>query len=102
SRTMKRTAALLDSFRLVTARILKARLEGRKDNPTGAELVEAVQRDFEAHMNSDLGVGTAFDSIFSHLVKLDKMREKGLLSQGHVKKLRETLERIDRVWNVIF
>ncbi len=65
-------------------------------------LVKRISTEFEENMNDDLAVGAAFDSIYSLLKEVDRIRKSRLLSFKAIKCLAQQLKRIDSVLGVIY
>ena len=53
-------------------------------------------------MNDDLNVKVAFDCIFNIVLKLDSLNEDKQLSPQDAKAALEDLERVDRVFRIVF
>jgi cysteinyl-tRNA synthetase len=61
-----------------------------------------LKNDFEANMNNDLHVKSAFDALFRTVSKLVLLAEKGKGDFENIEKAIAELKRIDQVLQVIF
>ena len=74
----------------------------QKSSVTAKKLVKKIKTDFEKHMNNDLHVKSAFNSLYDSVLKLVKLKEKNQLSTEDSKKVLKNLKEIDNVLQVIF
>ena len=75
---------------------------GEKSSNLSKKLIKKIKVDFEKHMNNDLQVKNAFDSINETVRDLVKLKEKGLVSQKDSKNLLKQLNEIDYVFQIFF
>ena len=75
---------------------------GEKSSNLSKKLIRKVKIDFEKHMNNDLQVKNAFDSINEIVRDLVKLKEKGLVSKNDSKNLLKQLNEIDYVFQTFF
>ena len=66
------------------------------------KLVKQITTDFEEHMNNDLQVKAAFDSLYTTVSGLVKLKEKQMLSAEDSKEALEKLKAIDYVFQAFF
>jgi cysteinyl-tRNA synthetase len=92
---------LLKSFRDM---VNKLSVEGgeQKSSVKAKKLVKQIKTDFEENMNNDLQVKAAFDSVYTTVSRLVKLKEKQMLSAEDSKKALAKLKDIDYVLQTIF
>jgi cysteinyl-tRNA synthetase len=73
-----------------------------KSSEKAKKLVCGIIPCFENAMNHDLNVKVAFDCIFNIVLKLDSLNEDKQLSPQDAKAALEDLERVDRVFRIVF
>ena len=93
---------LLRSFRKMVKKLGVAEGSEQKSAATANQLVKKINLDFEEHMNNDLQVKAAFDSLFETVSSLVALKEKQMLSANDSKEAIEKLKAIDYVLQAIF
>ncbi|MCW4015222.1 MAG: class I tRNA ligase family protein [Candidatus Bathyarchaeota archaeon] len=93
---------LLRSFRKMVKNLKVDENSGHKSSATSKELVKKIKTTFEEHMNDDLQVKAAFDSLYKTVSRLVSLKEKQMLSAKDSKEALEQLEAIDYVFQAIF
>ncbi|UCE36150.1 MAG: class I tRNA ligase family protein [Thermoplasmata archaeon] len=74
----------------------------RKSRSEVKDLITQLTQDFEEHMNDDLNVKGAFDSIFENLSSHLNIKLEGGLGDGDCKHIYQKLRNIDEILQVIF
>jgi cysteinyl-tRNA synthetase len=74
----------------------------QQSNTAAKKLVKKIKSDFEAHMNDDLQVKAAFDSLYDTVSSLVKLEEQKMLSAEDSKEALAELKAIDYVLQAIF
>jgi len=93
---------LLKSFRLLVKR-LDANIENEiESNIKAKRLVAQLTTDFEEHMNNDLHVKEAFNSLYKTVESLVSLKENQMLSNEDSKEAINKLKSIDYVLQTIF
>ncbi|HQH56700.1 MAG TPA: cysteine--tRNA ligase, partial [Candidatus Marinimicrobia bacterium] len=95
---------LEESGKIITRlRDFKKSLEG--EFPTGnvgtKEIVEKCEADFEAALDDDLNISNALAAVFKLLHEINLYRQKTPLTQADIELIRQSLERIDSVLNIL-
>ena len=98
--TLSETSKKLDDFKSMVQNLKSAKSE--KSSPKAKVLAQSIPQSFGAHMNNDLGVKDAFDSLYSTVAKLNEFMKKGELSEEDAKAAVDDLREVDRVLQVIF
>ena len=93
---------LLRSFRKMVKKLDVAEGSEQKSSATAKKMVKNIPADFEEHMNNDLQVKDAFDSLYKTVSKLVDLNEKQMLSADDSKEALEKLKAIDYVLQAIF
>ena len=93
---------LLRSFRKMVKKLDVAEGSEQKSDATAKQLVKKINLDFEEHMNNDLQVKAALDSLFETVSSLVALKEKQMLSANDSKEAIEKLKAIDYVLQAIF
>jgi cysteinyl-tRNA synthetase len=93
---------LLRSFRTMIKKLDAVKDSEQQYNPTAKKLVKKIKSDFEMHMNNDLHVKIAFDSIFETISRLVQLAEQKKLSANDSKEALAELKAIDYVLQTIF
>ena len=93
---------LLISFREMVKKLHVPKGSKQKSSSTAKNLVSMIKTNFEKHMNDDLHVKNAFNSLYDTVLKLVNLNEKNLLSAEDSKKALSELEAINHVLQVIF
>jgi cysteinyl-tRNA synthetase len=86
----------------MVSELQKSRSTSGKSNPAVKKLIAKMRKDFELHMNNDLQVKDAFDSLFTTVSKLVLYRKKGRISASEAEEAVNVLEGIDQVLQIIF
>jgi cysteinyl-tRNA synthetase len=73
-----------------------------KPNPKAKTLVENIIPRFEEHMNGDLDVKTAFDTLYQTVAKLQSFARKGELSAELARATVDGLRKVDSVLQLVF
>ena len=95
---LAKTSQKLDSFRSIIAELQKTKpIIQAEEQKT---LTSSIVSDFEKHMNNDLDVKSAFDSLYEKTSELYKMRRS--LSAKDIKNMLNGLRRVDSVLQCIF
>jgi cysteinyl-tRNA synthetase len=93
---------LLRSFRTMIKKLDAVKDSEQQYNPTAKKLVKKIKSDFEKHMNNDLHVKIAFDSMFETVSRLVQLAEQKKLSAKDSKEALAELKAIDYVLQTIF
>lgn len=93
---------LLISFQEMVEKLHVPKGSKQKSSATAKKLASKIKTNFEKHMNNDLHVKNAFNSLYDTVLKLVKLKEKNLLSAEDCKKALSELEAINHVLQVIF
>jgi len=93
---------LLISFREMVETLRIPETSKRVSSYKAKKLVTKIKTDFENHMNNDLHVKSAFNSLYDTVSKLVDMNEQHLLSAKDSKTALDELKAIDSVFQVIF
>jgi cysteinyl-tRNA synthetase len=104
SRKFQRACEKLRDFKEKVAVIGKraAGAAGRKPDPEGRRLVERLRPDFESHMNDDLQVKQAFDSLFITVSELERLAAASRLRPADARRALREIRKIDTVLNAVF
>ncbi len=94
---LKKTSQRLDSFRRMVSELEKT--ESTSQTELQVSLISKITIDFEEHMNNDLDVKSAFDSLYEITNQLYEMRKS--LSSKNVKNVLSNLQRVDGVLQCI-
>jgi len=94
------TSRKLDAFKAMVKDLEKA--ESVNSSEKAKKLAASIVSSFEAHMNDDLGVKTAFDEIFGLISALHKLKKQGKLGLEDANAARANLKKIDSVLQIIF
>jgi cysteinyl-tRNA synthetase len=65
------------------------------------DLIDHISQDFEEHMNDDLNVKDAFDSLYETVYRLLRLKKEGKLSDSDVERTLVELKKIDKVLQII-
>ncbi|MCL4430568.1 MAG: class I tRNA ligase family protein, partial [Chloroflexi bacterium] len=95
---LSETSQKLDSLRSMVAELQKAKPTSQ--NEKQETLISTIVSDFENHMNHDLDVKAAFDSLYKTAGELYEMRQS--LSSKDIKNVLNDLRRVDSVLQCIF
>ena len=98
----KKACNRLQEFKDMVTRLQSFKTTTRKSNPKAKKLIAKLKNDFEANMNNDLHVKSAFDALFRTVSKLVSLAEKGKGDFENIEKAIAELKRIDQVLQVIF
>lgn len=88
----------LDSFKSMVADLQEAKPSSQTE--TQATLTGKITTDFEGHMNNNLNVKSAFDSLYETTSQLHEMQQS--LSAKDVKNVLNGLHRVDSVFQCVF
>ncbi len=94
---LKKTSQRLDSFKGMVSELEKTKSTSQTEKQV--RLTSKITVDFEEHMNNDLDVKSAFDSLYETTNQLYEMRES--LSSKDVKNVLSNLHRVDGVLQCI-
>lgn len=97
-----KTCDVLIKFRELVNKLNVPENSNIKSTMTAKKLVTKIKTDFEKHMNNDLHVKTAFNSLYDNVSKLVDLNENQSLSVEGSKKVLIELKNIDNVLQVIF
>ena len=95
---------LEESGKIITRlRDFKKSLEGEfpMGNAGAMEIVEKGEADFEAALDDDLNISNALAAVFKLLHEINLYRQKTPLTQADIELIRQSLERIDSVLNIL-
>ena len=98
--TLSEASRKLDEFKSMVQNLQNAKSE--KSNPKAKVLAQGIPQSFGEHMNNDLSVKDAFDSIYSAVAQLNEFMKKGELGEEDAKAALDDLREVDRVLQVIF
>ncbi|HPC37186.1 MAG TPA: cysteine--tRNA ligase [Candidatus Marinimicrobia bacterium] len=95
---------LEESGKIITRlRDFKKSLEG--EFPTGnagtMEIVQKCEADFEVALDDDLNISNALAAVFKLLHEVNLYRQENPLTQADVELIRQSLERIDSILNIL-
>lgn len=93
---------LLKSFREMIRNLKVEDNVKQKSSAQAKDLIKKIKTDFEKNMNNDLQVKAAFDSLYTTVSKLVKLKEKQMLSVEDSKEALTKLKAIDYVLQAIF
>ena len=93
---------LLRSFRKMVKKLDAVEDSEQQYNLEAKKLVKKIKLDFETHMNNDLHVKNAFDSMFDTVSRLVQLAEQKKLSTDDLKEALAELKAIDYVLQTIF
>jgi len=93
---------VLESFRDVVKNLGVAEGGEQKSSAKAKKLVKQIKTDFEKNMNNNLQVKAAFDSLYTTVSRLVKLKEKKMLSAKNSKDALAKLKDIDYVLQAIF
>jgi len=93
---------LLRSFRKMVKKLNSTEGSEQKSSAAAKKLVKKIKSDFEEHMNDDLQVKAAFDSLYDTVSVLVKLEEQKMLSTEDSKEALAELKAIDYVLQAIF
>jgi len=91
----------LHEFKDMVNKLQSFKTTGKSSRKT-KNLIARLKRDFEEHMNNDLHVKDAFDTLFLNVFKLVKQAEKGRVSVEDSNEAIASLKEIDQVLRVMF
>ncbi|WNZ29146.1 MAG: class I tRNA ligase family protein [Candidatus Bathyarchaeota archaeon] len=97
-----KTCDLLNNFRGMVEKLRVTQNSKQKSCATTKKLVTKIKTNFEKHMNNDLHVKTAFNSLYITVSQMVQLNEKNLVSAEDSKKALANLKAIDSVLRVIF
>ena len=88
---------------IMRLRDFKKSLEGEfpMGNAGAMEIVEKCETDFEAALDDDLNISNALAAVFKLLHEINLYRQKTPLTQADIELIRQSLERIDSVLNIL-
>ena len=93
---------LLRSFRRMVKKLNATEGSEQQSSAAAKKLVKKIKSDFEEHMNDDLQVKAAFDSMYDTVSGLVKLEEQKMLSAEDSKEALAELKAIDYVLQAIF
>jgi len=97
-----KTCDLLINFQELVKKIHVPKGSKQTSSPTAKKIVANIKTNFEKHMNNDLRVKAAFNSLYDNVLKLVELDEKNQLSEEDSKNVIKQLEAINHVLQVIF
>jgi cysteinyl-tRNA synthetase len=97
---LAQTSRVLDDFRTKVRSIEEAK--SNRSSGQAKKLVRNIKTGFEKHMDDDLDVKNAFDSLRLKAAALDSLAQKGRLSTADAEKAVVDLKEVDEVLRVIF
>jgi len=95
---------LEESGKIITRlRDFKKSLEGEfpTGNASAMEIVEKGEADFGSALDDDLNISNALAAVFKLLHEINLYRQKTPLTQADIELIRQSLERIDSVLNIL-
>lgn len=93
---LAQTSRKLDEFKKMVAELQKAKLKGTGEEALGNPIISV----FEEHMNNNLDVKGAFDSLYQTMEKLNQEPKK--LGAKDVSGIMDSLRRVDSVLQCLF
>jgi len=93
---------LLQSFREMVKKIGVAEGVEQESSAQAKKLVKELTTDFEEHMNNDLQVKAAFDSLYNIVSSLVKLKEQKMLSTKDSEEALSKLKAIDYIFQTFF
>ena len=98
--TLSETSKKLDEFKSMVQNLQNA--ESESSTSKAKTIAQSIPQSFGEHMNNDLGVKDAFDSLYSAVAQLNEFIKKGELSEEDANAAVDDLREVDRVLQVIF
>ena len=99
---IRKLSERLDALRAMVRDILGGVARTSAREGAAEKLTEALTARFEAGMNDDLDIRSAFDGVFDAVSGLHKMKLKGEIGTEDARTIEERLRKIDGVLQVIF
>jgi cysteinyl-tRNA synthetase len=99
---IRKLSERLDALRTMVSDILRGAARTSAKDGDAEKLTEALTACFEAGMNNDLDVRSAFDGLFDTVSGLHKLKLKGAIGISDARRIEEQLRKIDGVLQVIF
>ncbi|MCJ7721658.1 hypothetical protein MUO98_04560, partial [Candidatus Bathyarchaeota archaeon] len=93
---------LLQSFREMVKKLGVAEGVEQESSAQAKKLVKEITTYFEEHMNNDLQVKAAFDSLYNIVSSLVKLKEQKMLSTKDSEVALSKLKAIDYVFQAFF
>jgi cysteinyl-tRNA synthetase len=97
-----KSSEYIDAIRLLVQNLIKQDNKCKKSGGKSKELILRIKEEFEKHMNDDLSLGTAIDSIFLLLKDLKSEKDNAGLDSKQSVMIEKYLRKIDLVLGVIF
>jgi len=94
------TSRRLDAFKGMVQGLEKA--EAAHSSERAKKLVASIVSSFEENMDNDLDVKAAFDTLYTTVAALHKLRKQGKLGAKEAKAATSALHKVDNVLQVIF
>lgn len=98
----KKACDRLHEFKDMVKELQKATSHTIGSHTRAEKLIAQLRSNFELHMNNDLHVEDAFDSVFENVSKLSNIARKGKLTALEAREAVATLKSLDQVLQIIF
>ena len=99
---LQETKNKLDNFRDMIRSLSNKKQTSTYSTNIIEGLIYSLTRDFEEHLNDDLDVKGAFESLLKIVEKLSFIKKEGRLKQEDSQLIIQKLRKIDEVFQVIF
>ena len=101
-RGFEETAELLNEFRSMVLELTNLDSAGTKSDNEVKDMIKRIVPNFEECLNNDLDVKCAFDDLVEVVAKLLELKNEKKLNRNDCNQIKEELERIDSILQVIF
>lgn len=99
-KAMDQRTQRLRNFLGIIEKLKHAPLEKGLENHQASELIKEMVPTFNGHMDNDLDVRSAFDSLETTILELDDLHEQGKLGKEHVEDLISAIEQVNNVLRI--
>jgi cysteinyl-tRNA synthetase len=99
-KAMDQRTQRLRNFLGIIEKLKHAPLEKGLENHQASELIKEMVPTFNGHMDNDLDVRSAFDSLETTILGLDDLHEQGKLGKEHVEDLISAIEQVNNVLRI--
>lgn len=99
-KAMDQRTQRLRNFLGIIEKLKHAPLEKGLENHQASELIKEMVPTFNGHMDNDLDVRSAFDSLETTILELDDLHEQGKLGKEHVEDFISAIEQVNNVLRI--
>ena len=99
-KAMDQRTQRLRNFLGIIEKLKHAPLEKGLENHQASELIKEMVPTFNGHMDNDLDVRSAFDSLETTILGLDDLHEQGKLGKEHVEDFISAIEQVNNVLRI--